>query len=549
MAKKRIFKFIILGVFIILVNFCFFNLQLAINLNDISRRVKISSDIIIKKIPAQNHLAKVTLLNLAYLLGDALDSLTLEDIKSKANEIKLTPETVKLISQGIQERDIKKGLIMALIQQVLDKAGLDISFSDLNFGQLAILSERIENELLLTVSPENVRIEDGKYLFLIQEEEIPKEYLEAPELSYNEKIKFYKELGIKNPETARIKGLKIMDLNPYFVKYRLDKLQKFFDSRCKDSIRASNYLDLLFHHIGIVEKKANAIDRLVKEKGLKVSYRKEDGIKIVDANILTAYPDTIKENLALLRGNNIDEIRNYKLLYEVSIFKLSTNINFLKKIGMPLQVSLLRSPVLRLQNNYLILKILSPSEIKPKNLRLRTENLIERFRRDEIATSYDKSQLEILLSNIESFLSPQQDFYEWWLMAQDNPELVMAEELPEREFEQWRLSGEGIPYEIMQNKAIQIYGDNFGFEGLGELPPPSWSLFSLLTYINITGNLGSALIDFSQQCLLKGEKIAEEPLEEIINDLVQRYGLNSIEKERLEKIIRKERSFIPVREG
>ncbi len=274
-----------------------------------------------------------------------------------------------------------------------------------------------------------------------------------------------------------------------------------------------NYPELLKYSSEVLEERGRQIDAI---EGLKVSYKDAPGIQKVEPMILTAYPDTIRNNLGLLLSmdSNFDQVRYSDLLYRISTFKLSNNMDFLKSAGINPSESprVLLNATRYLKNNYFISKILG-REITLSDLGLSTADFIAKLKTEIPGGEYPlfaqlPLQCEALLNSIVSILPAQQAFYEW------------LDKHPGKDLRERRVHARII----------------FERNGLNNLYPPAYSFFILSTAAEPQSNFSEALFDFINICLYNPENINKD----LPGELSQRHGLDEMEEFNLFMVLDRE---------
>lgn len=498
-------------------------------------RTALSSEYVLERIPAESYIKKSIIKSLISYSGllvmpDQLDELT--------EKVSIDKEIVRsLIAQRLSEvegelvGEINVLDVIDLIDDIslqLEKEGIRLkSFTK---EEKLILAENI-SEALFDIRPEEIFLDQkGRYIFYayVEEiEELPRVYFEEKPKTWEETLEFYERYGIKREwvEEAKKERSGFLEIaDPRVVVHRVNILEGFINRRSAKPIpKLRKYLLVQARKDPIhVMNRARAFDRLVEEEGLKVSYRFGDGIEVVAPELLKVTAQNVRENLALMRQEGIDHIK-YRNLFFVSTFKLSTNIRFLKRIGIDVsqRAYLLGNRILWLQDNYLLLSIMG-AEAKSSYLNLTTPKLIEKIKEGKIRGSLSQEQVELLRENVEEMLSAQEEFFKWW-RAED--ELITPEEKAQRQI-----------FNIMRGKASSLFEEY----GLEKLNLPAYSLFSLMTYIYIPNRLGQAVLELARISLAEPERISSKQREELVDELVQKYRLTEMDRFNLGMILSKE---------
>ncbi|MCM8766005.1 MAG: hypothetical protein NC920_04075 [Candidatus Omnitrophica bacterium] len=504
---------------------------------------------ILQRIPAEDYLKRNMVTGIFTELGRFVSEEKLGELLKGISLDKHKLRTV--IGEKLERKEINVVTVIEMINEVIEQ---------LRSKGEAIRNFSAEEKMRLVESVVSALFEveeisldgEGNYIFYVYREEkreeiIPAEFLSETPRSWEEKLAFYVRFYawyyqnyygeerrdeetrslIERNKTGRYHFLEIAD--PRVVVVNLVKLQKFFDAVSSRKIKVLEYPLLSARNVEYVINRAKALDRLVKEKGLKVSYRFGEGIEITDPEILTISAQNIEANLELLNANGLTferfkgdgRLNLYKELLFISNFKLSTNLRFLKhiieiegqKIDIFKNAYLLKQPFMRLQNNYMVLKILG-AEITPARLNYTEEKLHNELNNGKIPTQgFILEQVKTLTTNIKTMLPAQQDFVDWYTQ----------EDIPPGEKERRK----GF---YTQRQEAGIIFDKYGFK---DLPIPKYSLFSLMTHIYLTNRLGLAVMEFAGIVLRNPEKLNLD----LGESLREKYKLNAEDAERLNWVI------------
>ncbi|MCM8778269.1 MAG: hypothetical protein NC898_06255 [Candidatus Omnitrophica bacterium] len=503
----------------------------------------------LERILAEEYVKKNILTGIFTELGRFIPEDRLEKILA---EISIDRDKLRaVIGEKLEKKEINVVTVIEMVNMVIEQ--LRNKGETIPYFKPEEKMRIVENVVSALFEVQEITLDkEQRYIFYVyveekKEEIIPAHFLTETPRSWEEKLDFYVRFyawyyeNYYGEERRAEETRSLMERNksgryyflekadPRVVVVNLVKLQRFFDSVSSERIKVLEYPILSARNAEYVINRAKAIDRLVKEKGLRVGYRYGEGIEITDPEILTISAKNIEDNLELLNFNGLtferfqtdSRLGLYRELLYLSHFKLLTNLRFLKHLiereGAVIDIFknayLLKQIFWRLQNNYMVLKILG-AKITPARLNYTEGEMFDNLKKGTIETQgFSPEQVEKLINNLKTMLGGQGEFINWYTQEDIPPE----EKERRKDF-------------YTQRAEANIIFDNKGYK---ELNIPKYSLFSLMTYIYLTNRLGMAVMDFAGIILKDPKNLSLD----LGKDLRRKYALDDDDTAKLNMVI------------